>query len=209
MRVSSIAVAMAAAVAAGVAGPARAQGGEVWAGVFAHDVTFVGEAVGLGAAGKEDGFDVQVGVRTNQIEAWRPIGRPRAYALLSVNSTGDTSFAAMGLSWRIPFGERRRWYFQPAMGLAVHDGWDEFPSFSTPGLSQEEFDRRVALRSERIEFGSVLLFQPELTLGYALDERTAVELTYVHLSHGQIFGNGKNQGMDDVGVRLVRSFGGQ
>lgn len=209
MRVPGAWMALVFAVAAV---PARADSGtesEAFVGVFAHDVTFVGEAVGLGAAGHEEGVDTQIGVRTHQIESWRPIGRPRAYALLSINSSGDTSFVSMGLTWRIPLGERRRWYFQPGLGLAVHDGWDEFPPFDQPGISQEEFDRRVALRSERVEFGSVMLFQPELTFGYAFSDRFAVEASYVHLSNGQVFNNGKNEGMDDVGIRLVRRFGGQ
>ena len=57
----------AAAVAVlGFAAPALA--GEVFVGAYKHDVTFIGEAVGLGAAGREDGVDIHLGYRTGRIE---------------------------------------------------------------------------------------------------------------------------------------------
>ena len=94
------------------------------------------------------------------------------------------------------------------IGLAVHDGYDVFPDYAEPSITPEEFDRRVALRSERIEFGSQVLFEPEIAIGYRLTDSTAVELSYVHLSNGQIFAQGKNEGLDEVGIRLVHRFGG-
>ena len=93
------------------------------------------------------------------------------------------------------------------MGLAVHDGYDIVPDYAEPGISPEEFDRRVALRSERIEFGSQVLFEPEIALGYRLTEQASVELSYVHLSNGQIFHQGKNEGLDEVGIRFTYRFG--
>ena len=195
-----LASAVAAAALMSTAAPAAAQ--EVIAGVFAHDVTFIGEAVGLGAAGKEDGVDVQIGWRSEPIEAFS-LGDPRFFAQLTLNSEGLSDFGAVGLVWRKHFGDDKRWYVAPGIGLAYTDGWDEFPSFSEPGLSPAELNRRIALRSERIEFGSKVLFQPELSIGRYVGENAAIELSYVHLSHGQILGSGKNEGMDDVGVRLI------
>lgn len=192
--------------AAVLAGPAAA--GEGWLGVYAHDVTFVGETLGLGAAGKEGGANIHLGWRSDRLDgapAW--MGGPRVHAFVSANTEGDTSYAAVGLNWRVPLGQSGRWYLQPGFGIAVHDGYDEFPDWAEPGISQEEYDRRVALRSERIEFGSQVLFEPELALGYRLGENTSVELSYVHLSNGQIFAQGKNQGLDEVGLRLVHRFG--
>jgi len=186
-----------------------ASAGEVIAGVYAHDVTFLGEAVGLGAAGKEGGANVHLGWRSDRIEgapSW--MGGPRAHIFVSGNTAGDTSYIAAGLNWHIPITDDGRWYVQPGMGLAYHDGYDIFPDFAEPGISPEEFNRRVALRYERIEFGSHILFEPELALGYRLTDNTSVELSYVHLSNGQIFHQGKNEGLDEVGIRFVHRFGG-
>ena len=132
---------------------------------------------------------------------------PRAHVFISGNTEGDTSYIAAGLTWHIPLSDDGRWYVQPGMGLAVHDGYDLFPDFSEPGISPEEFDRRVALRSERIEFGSQIVFEPEISLGCRITDNVAVELSYVHLSNGQIFHQGKNEGLDEVGVRFLYRFG--
>ena len=72
-----------------------------------------------------------------------------------------------------------------------------------------ELARRTELYYTRIDFGSHVLFEPELALGVDLNERLAVEASYTHLSTGQIFAQGKNQGLDDAGVRLVWKFGGK
>ena len=197
-----------AAAASGLALAAPASAGEIIAGVFAHDVTFVGEAVGLGAAGKEAGANVHLGWRSDRLDSWPDWMRgPRAHVFISGNTEGDTSYIAAGLTWHIPLSDDGRWYVQPGMGLAVHDGYDLFPDFSEPGISPEEFDRRVALRSERIEFGSQIVFEPEISLGYRITDNVAVELSYVHLSNGQIFHQGKNEGLDEVGVRFLYRFG--
>ena len=197
-----------AAAASGLALAAPASAGEIIAGVFAHDVTFVGEAVGLGAAGKEGGANVHLGWRSDRLDSWPDWMRgPRAHVFISGNTEGDTSYIAAGLTWHIPLSDDGRWYVQPGMGLAVHDGYDLFPDFSEPGISPEEFDRRVALRSERIEFGSQIVFEPEISLGYRITDNVAVELSYVHLSNGQIFHQGKNEGLDEVGVRFLYRFG--
>ena len=55
---------------------------------------------------------------------------------------------------------------------------------------------------------NVILFEPEIALGYRVTDNTSVELSYVHLSNGQIFNQGKNEGLDEVGLRFVHRFGG-
>lgn len=192
-------------LAFGSAGPAAAQ--EVFAGVFEHDVEFIGETLGIGAAGKEDGIDFQVGGRTAKLDALRVIGRPKAYGFVSLNSEDQSNFASVGLAWTFDFGPSRRFYLQPGIGIAYTDGEDELPDFREPGITQEEALRRAALRDERIEFGSKVLFEPELSLGYRFTDRLAAELAYTHLSNGQIFAQGQNDGLDDVGVRLVYTLG--
>jgi hypothetical protein len=180
--------------------PAAAQ--EVWGGVFAHDVEFLGSALGVGVSKREEGFDLQAGVRS------RPLGvlwRPRAYAIASVNTAGDTSFAGAGLLWRAQFG--RRFYVQPGVGLAYHTGFSELPDFREPGITAAEAQRRAALRADEKEYGAKVLIQPELSLGYAFSDRLAGELSYVHLSNGRLYGEGQNDGLDMVGARVVYRFG--
>ena len=205
MRINGIA-ALAALVSTGVAAPAMA--GEAWVGAYAHDITFVGETLGLGAAGKEDGTNFHIGYRTDRLDSFPDwMGGPRAHVFASINSGDDTSYVAAGLNWHVPLGDSGRFYLQPGFGLAWQDSYDTLPSYSEPGLTQAEIDYRVGLRSTKIEFGSKVLFQPELALGMNLSDRTAVELSYVHLSNGQILAQGKNEGLDELGVRLVYRLG--
>lgn len=196
--------AAAAAVALAVAAPACAE--EVFVGLYKHDVTFIGNAVGLGAAGREDGVDVHLGYRTNKLENLRWLGKPQVHAMVSINSKNTSNFVAAGFDWKIELGQPGGFYLRPGMGLAYTDGETGLPPANAPGLSQAEIDRRTYLYYHRIDFGSKVLFEPELALGYQVSDKVSVELSYTHLSNGQIFHKGKNQGLDDAGVRLVYAF---
>jgi hypothetical protein len=196
--------AAAACVAVALAAPAFA--GEAFIGVYKHDVTFLGDAVGLGAAGREDGFDVHLGYRTNRVESLRWLGKPQVHAFVSVNSNNTSNFVATGLDWPIELGAPGGFYLRPGIGLAYTDGAAGLPPVNQPGISQAEIDRRLYLYYNRIDFGSKVLFEPELALGYRFNPKVSAELSYTHLSNGQIFHQGKNQGLDDVGVRLVYAF---
>ncbi len=190
------------ALLAALAGPASAA--DLLLGVYGHDVTFIGETLGLGAAGREGGADFHIGLRSERIEALSPIGRPQAQAFVSVNSENTSNFVAAGLSWPIDLTEKL--YFRPGFGLAYTDGKTGLPPVNAPGLSPAEIQRRLNLYNTRIDFGSKVLFQGELGLGYRFNERWSGEISWVHISNGQVFSSGKNQGMDDAGVRLIYSF---
>ena len=153
--------------------------GEIFGGVYVHDVE-----TGITASGFEEGVDFQLGWRGTRIGALGLIGAPSPHAFVSVNSAGDTNFAAAGISWKIG----RTVYFRPGVGLAVHDG----PSRYRPG-------------QERIVFGSRILLAPEIGLGISLGERASIEANWVHLSHAQLFSR-NNPGMDSIGVRLNYRF---
>jgi hypothetical protein len=196
----------AAAVCAAAAVAAPAFAGEVFVGVYKHDVTFVGNLVGLGAAGREDGVDIHLGYRTDKIESLRFLGKPQVHAMISVNSENTSNFVAAGFDWRIELGKPGGFYLRPGMGLAYTDGETQLPPANAPGLTDEERARRTNLYYTRIDFGSKVLFEPELALGYDFNDRVSGELSYVHLSNGQIFHQGKNQGLDEAGVRLVYKF---
>ena len=158
-----------AAAATLVAAPAHA--GEIFGGVYVHDVDTV-----LTKSGFESGADVQLGYRGNGIGPWRV----QPYGFIAVNTDSETSYGAIGLSKK--FGDR--YYVRPGVGVAVHTG------------SAGNFQR-----TDRIAFGSRILFEPELAIGAQINDRISVEGSWVHMSHAQLFGS-QNPGIDNFGVRL-------
>lgn len=160
-----------ACAAALVAAPAQA--GEIFGGAYVHDVdTF------LTRSGVEDGMDLQLGWRGDRIGA-TPI-QPQLFG--SVNSKGNTHFAVAGVSAK--FGDSV--FIRPGVGLAIHSG------------SAEKFQDPA---NDEVEFGSRILFAPELGIGARVAPRVTVEASWVHFSHAQLF-SGQNPGMDNFGVRL-------
>ncbi|MFC7535962.1 acyloxyacyl hydrolase [Sphingomonas sp. GCM10030256] len=151
-----------------------AQAGELFGGVYKHAVDTPLSLSG----GDEKGVDLQLGYR------FGGIGRTglQPYAFGAVNNAGDTTYAAAGISYR--WG--RDIYLRPGIGLAVHNG------------SKDEFERPD---NGEIEFGSRVLFEPELSLGYQASDRLSVEASWVHMSQGTLF-SGQNPGIDNIGVRL-------
>ncbi|HYW15164.1 MAG TPA: acyloxyacyl hydrolase [Allosphingosinicella sp.] len=162
---------------AAAAVPAGAQ--ELFGGVYVHDVD-----TGLTKSGIEEGADFQLGWRGDRIGALRAIGSPSPQAFVSVNSAGNTHFAAAGIAWKIG----GRVYLRPGVGLAVHTG---------PG--------RVVPGDDRIDFGSRILFAPEIGAGVQVSDRLSIEASWVHLSHAQLVGP-QNPGLDTIGVRLSYRF---
>ena len=163
--------------AAALATPATAKAGEIFGGVFVHGVD---TPLTLGGD-PEDGFDVQLGWRGGQIA--RVLGASlQPYVFGALNTAGDTSFAAAGISAK--FGDRI--YVRPGLGLAVHTG------------STSNFDNPF---NDEIEFGSRILFEPEIAVGMRLSPRVTAEASLVHLSHATIF-SGQNPGIDTIGVRV-------
>ncbi|MEO6256484.1 MAG: acyloxyacyl hydrolase [Sphingomicrobium sp.] len=162
-------------LALAIAAPAPAYAGELFGGVYVHDVD-----TPLTKSGFEQGLDLQLGWRGDRI------GRTplQPYAFGALNTAGDTSYAAAGVSAK--FG--RQLYVRPGLGIAVHNG--------SAGNLQ---------RTDRIAFGSRVLFEPELGIGYQLSERLGVEASWVHMSHAQLFGR-QNPGIDNLGMRLNLGF---
>jgi hypothetical protein len=151
-----------------------AQAGEVFGGIYKHAV---GTPLSLDSR-EENGLDIQLGYRGDGI------GRTgiQPYFFGALNSSGDTSYAAAGLSYR--WG--KRFYVRPGIGLAIHNGSDR--DFDVPG-------------NHKIEFGSRVLFEPELGVGYQANDRLSIEASWVHMSHAQLFGD-QNPGIDNIGVRV-------
>ena len=162
------------AILAAAASPAQA--GEIFGGVYVHDVD-----TPLTKSGFESGADIQLGYRGGRIGS-TPL---QPYLFGAVNSAGNTNYAAVGLSAK--FGQKI--FFRPGFGIAIHDG------------SADKFQR-----TDRVAFGSRVLAEIEANLGYQLDTKFSVEASWVHMSHGQLFGR-QNPGMDNIGVRLNYALG--
>ena len=160
------------------AAPASAQ--EVFGGAYVHDVETPFNLSG----NVERGTDLQIGWRGERMRFLSAIGSPSPYVFGAVNTAGDTHYAAAGISWKIG----GKVYVRPGIGLAVHSG---------PG--------RVVAGDERIDFGSRVLFEPEIGLGVQVTERMSVEASWVHMSHATLF-SGQNPGIDNIGVRLNYRF---
>lgn len=162
-------LALVAIAASALAAPAHA--GDLFGGVYVHDVKLPTDKSGL-----ESGVDFQVGYRGGHI-----MGTPlQPYVFGALNSAGNTSYAAVGLSAK--FGHRI--YIRPGLGVAVHTG------------SAGKY-----YRLDKIAFGSRVLFEPELGIGTELNDRVSVEASWVHMSHAQLFSH-ENPGIDNLGVRL-------
>jgi lipid A 3-O-deacylase len=150
---------------------APAHAGDLFGGLYVHDVKLPTDKSGI-----EDGMDVQLGYRGGGI-GHTPL---QPYIFAALNTAGQTSYAAAGLSAK--FG--RGLYIRPGLGIAIHNG------------SAGKF-----FRTDKIAFGSRILFEPEIAVGAQVNSRLSIEASWVHMSHAQLFG-GENPGIDNLGVRL-------
>ena len=156
-----------------VAAPATANAGEVFGGLYVHDVK-----TPLDKSGIERGVDVQAGYRGGRIG-----GTPlQPYVFGALNTAGQTSYAAAGVSAR--FGNAI--YVRPGVGLAIHNG------------SAKKFQDPT---NDKIDFGSRILFEPEIAVGTQVNNRLSIEASWIHMSHAQLFGH-QNPGIDNFGVRV-------
>ncbi len=95
-------------VVAAMSVTAPAKAGELFGGLYVHDVK-----TPLDRSGIEDGADLQLGYRG------RIAGTPlQPYVFGALNTAGGTSYAAVGLSAK--FGGRI--FIRPGLGLAIHNG---------------------------------------------------------------------------------------
>lgn len=167
---------------------------EVRLGVLDHNVC----VFGCENADKEDGPNISGEIVFAAPEFLKAIGRPRPYLTASVNTQGETSFGAAGLHWNWDFAES--WSLEPGFGYAIHDGELDFP------FPQGD-PRNNPISATTVFLGSRDLFRTSLSLNRDLAGPWGVQVTYEHLSHGQILGSGRNQGLDNIGVRVSYAFG--
>lgn len=156
--------------------PSTAHAGELFGGVHVHDVK-----TPLDDSGIESGIDLSLGYRGGGIgHLFRGLLQP--YLFGAVNTAGNTDYAAVGVDAKFALGGQ--WYIRPGIGIAIHNG------------SAGKF-----YRTDKVAFGSRVLFEPELGIGTQINRRLSVEASWVHMSHAQLFGK-ENPGMDNLGLRL-------
>ncbi len=176
--------------------------GTAWSGeleelrlnVMVHDVNLTGN----GAGGKENGADFQGELVFSSPEFLSWAGSPRPYLNASLNTAGMTNFGGAGLAWQYAFSSAI--YGEFDFGLVVHDGIVNLPP--NPGDPE-----RIRLDATRVILGSRILFRPTFVLGLHLNERWDAAFVFEHLSHGQILASGRNEGLDNLGLRLSYKFG--
>jgi lipid A 3-O-deacylase len=195
MRAVSALIACGAAAALFVPVSAKADGlEEVRLNVLVHDVNLTGN----GAGGKESGADIQGELVFSSPDFLSWAGKPRPYLNASFNTNGETNFGGAGLAWQYNFTSH--FYGEFDFGLVIHDGIVNLPA--DPGDP-----KRIRLDATRVILGSRVLFRPTFVLGLHLSDRWDAALMFEHLSHGQILASGRNEGLDNLGLRLSYKFG--
>lgn len=167
---------------------------EIRLGVVAHNVCIAN----CDNANKEDGPNINGEMVFKSPEVLKILWSPKPYVMGSVNTAGDTNFGGVGLQWDWEFAEG--WAIEPGVGYVLHDGELTFP------FPQGD-PRNDPISETTVFFGSRDLFRTSLSLNRDLGEKWGVQLMYEHLSHGQILGSGRNQGLDNIGVRVRYRFG--
>jgi lipid A 3-O-deacylase len=168
---------------------------EVRLGVVVHNIC----GIECSNADKEDGPNISGEIQFASPGFSRLILSPKPYLVASVNTAGKTSFGGAGLNWQWAFAER--WSLEPGLGYVIHDG--DNLNFPFP----QGDPRNDPVSAENLFLGSRDLFRLSLSVNRDLGERWGMQLMYEHLSHGQILGSGRNQGIDNAGLRLRYRFG--
>lgn len=178
---------------AGLIAPAHAKVDEIRIGVVHNLRLDHGEIVD----GKEEGENIEIEIVSSSPDFLNFIGSPRPYLMGSINTDDGVSFGGVGLLWRWEFADG--WAFEPGFGYIVHDG--EIDNLFPPGTPAA-----VAFEADHQLLGSRDLFRTSLALEREFGERFAGQLYWEHMSHGQVLDEGRNQGLDYVGIRFLYRF---
>jgi lipid A 3-O-deacylase len=174
----------------------QAQAGvdEIHVGVMQHNIC----VFDCKNADKEDGPNVEFQVSFDSPDFLSWAGSPQPYIMASVNTAGNTSFGGVGLEWRWDFAEG--WALEPGVGYVIHDGATENPYL--PGTPEN-----TAFSENNLLLGSEDLFRTSIGLTRDFEGPWEAQLFFEHLSHGQIIGDGHNQGVDQIGIRFGYQLG--
>lgn len=168
---------------------------ELRLGVYGHDLT-VGNS---GTGDIEDGENIAIEAVIASPAFLAFLGKPRPYAQYSWNVQDETHFGGLGLVWQTPVW-RNRVFGEFGLGLVIHDGVIDLPEDRSDPAFLDKLENRVL-------FGSRELFRTTFAAGYRISDDWDAMVVFEHLSHGQILGDGRNQGLDNIGLRFSRRFG--
>jgi len=149
-------------------------------------------------ADKEDGPNIQAELVFASPGVLRYVASPRPYVIGSWNTQADTSYGGFGLVWNFDIADK--WSVEPSLGYVVHTGATKRP-FASGSPQAAEF------AANNVLLGSRDLFRTAIALDRRIGERWGVQLIFEHMSHGQVIGDGRNQGLDNAGIRLFWEFG--
>ena len=152
---------------------------EIRLGIGDHDAGVFGRT-------KEEGVDFNIEFLFSSPDFLEAIWSPKPMLGASINSDDDTSQVYAGITWEGWFYDDFFWNF--GFGLAVHDGETESDNIN------------------KKELGSRVLFRESIDIGWLFLENNQISLFVDHISHGHIFGDDKNEGMDTLGVRYGYRF---
>ncbi|MDX2276723.1 MAG: acyloxyacyl hydrolase [Hyphomonadaceae bacterium] len=176
------------------AGQAEAGVNEAYVGVMQHNIC----VLDCKNADKEEGPNITFQVNFDSPGFLEWAFSPKPMIMASINTQGDTSYAGFGLDWR--FNITDNWSIDPSFGYVIHNGENSNPYPNNTPEAAEFADNHVLL-------GSDDLFRTGLGLTYHFDNAWMLQGYFEHLSHGQILGEGRNQGLDEFGLRLGYRFG--
>lgn len=184
-RRTGLAVTALAVLACGAA-PAAAEDfiDEIRLGVLDHDTGLVGTS-------KEDGIDVGLELLSHPLSSLAAVGSPRFVIGGLVNSEGQTNQAYAGLLARWEFAEGvlradDALFLEGTVAVAWHDGKRD-----VTGTPEE---------AEWKSHGSAWGFRTGFGVGYRIDERWSVALSFHHFSNADLAQ--PNEGTNDVGLRI-------
>ena len=192
--------------------PAMAQVAEVRAGIGAHDLRVLSDQTV-----KEDSGVINGEIIFEEPEFLKWALSPQPYIGGQLNLGGGTSYGGAGLLWRQNFG--KKFYGDFSFGVVIHDGtleadlptidindFESVEAFLADPQAQAILNERSFRLLNTLEYGSRILLREQLTLGYRLDEKWALEGYFEHVSHGNIWTDGPNDGSDSAGFRVNRKF---
>lgn len=182
---------------------------QIRVGAMSHDVTlnFVVED----RPKLEDGLVLSFEYIWDQPKWLGWAGNARPYVYGAANLAGDTNHGGAGLNFQKDFASR--YYVEYEVGLSIHDGTTKIELISDAefdGLSLTEgveyLENYFERQENEIEFGSPVLIRNQFALGYRFNETWSADISWEHLSHGRIFDDDRNDGLDNFGLRVSRKF---
>ena len=166
---------------------ATAQAGEIRLGAAKHDIR-----------DREGGIDIQFEYVFDRMPVLQGQNWGiRPYLVAVTNTDGHIDFGGAGLGPEVTFANN--WFAEFQVGVVGHNGRTDLPP------PDQAVERQRILDTE-ITYGCDALFHLSPAIGRQVTERINVALYWEHLSHGQIFCSGKNEGLDNYGVRVGFDF---